>query len=145
MSAPDQTTVSVSSAVWTHWVATDVPATQDMSWQLTNGAVKVSVEPYSSHLLPTNIRGAKLFSLILCSTSVRQMDERRNTVDVFFLVGTWCVIFSLLPLEGSAPLLQLLKETESSTNCCVLFSSTSSCLRWIHHQAEWFHHHPWLA
>lgn len=43
-SAPVLTKVTVSSAVWTHWAATDVPVTLGMSWQLINAAVTVSAE-----------------------------------------------------------------------------------------------------
>lgn len=50
MSAPDQTMVTASSAVSTHWEATDVPVTLDMSWQQTDAAVIVSVEYNSSHI-----------------------------------------------------------------------------------------------
>lgn len=47
-SAPSLTTATVSSAVWTHWAATDVPVTLDMSWQQTGVAVRVSAEHNST-------------------------------------------------------------------------------------------------
>ena len=70
-SAPDRTTVTASSAAWTRWAATGVPATRGMSWRPTDTAVRVSVE--HGHT-PTHIT----LHVIECCTSNQEEAESAN-------------------------------------------------------------------
>lgn len=86
-SAPVQTKVTVSSAVWTHWAATDVPVTLGMSWQLINAAVTVSAE--HDYTTP-HVTLTESHCCYHCLTS--EPRPQRRSVSVFKVKTGWRVM-----------------------------------------------------